>query len=60
MKLQEVADMMAIKRHYQVWSIFVSIRKQDQELYQQATLEWVNERLAEELHKTVTKSLCET
>ena len=39
MKLQEVADMMAIKRYYQVWSIFVSIRKQDQELYQQATLE---------------------
>ena len=60
MKLQEVADMMDIKRYYQIWSIFVLIRKRDQELYQQAKLKWVNEQLAEELHKTVIKSLCKT
>ena len=38
MKLQEVADMMDIKRYYQIWSIFVLIRKRDQEIYQQAKL----------------------
>ena len=49
MKLQEIEDMMDIKKYQQVWSIFVLIRKQNQEL------EYVNEQLAEALHKTVIK-----
>ena len=55
MKLQEIADMMYIKKYQQKWSIFVLKRKQDQELYQQAKLESVNEQLAEEFYKTVIK-----
>ena len=57
MKQQEIVTMMDIKEDQQVQPISFLMRKQDQERQQQAKQERVNEQLAKEIHKPVTKKI---